>query len=86
MPDEDNSDAVNLISLREIEENDGRRIADGCIMAGKFEAAVLAIHLKDGEWKLKISAKGYNSKKAKVGISGEGTREQNIELKPKRWN
>ena len=44
------------------------------------------IHLKDGEWKLKIGAKGYNSKKAKVGISGEGTCEQNIELKPKRWN
>jgi len=44
------------------------------------------IHLKDGEWKLKIGAKGYKSTKAKVGISGEGTYEQNIELKPKRWN
>jgi len=44
------------------------------------------INLKDGEWKLKIGAKGYKSKKAKVGISSEGMCEQNIELKPKRWN
>jgi len=44
------------------------------------------INLKDGEWKIKIAAKGYRSKKTKVGISGEGTYEQNIALKPKRWN
>lgn len=43
------------------------------------------INLKGGEWKLKIAAKGYESIKIKMGLSGEGTSEQNIALKPKRW-
>jgi hypothetical protein len=29
------ADYMNLIRLREIEENDDRRIADGCVMAGE---------------------------------------------------
>lgn len=42
------------------------------------------INLTDGNWKLKIKAKGYKPSIAKVMLSGHGTSEQNFELKPKR--
>jgi cytoskeletal protein CcmA (bactofilin family) len=41
------------------------------------------ISLKDGNWKLKIEAKGYKKEKTEVAISGQGTYEQNFALKPK---
>ena len=41
----------HLISTRlsQIEKNDDRRIADGCVMAGEVEAAGFAIHTEDGD-------------------------------------
>ena len=42
-------DHENLIRLREIEENDDRRIADGCVMAGEDQASRFAIHAEDGD-------------------------------------
>ncbi|MBU2499528.1 MAG: polymer-forming cytoskeletal protein [Proteobacteria bacterium] len=42
------------------------------------------INLSDGQWKLKVEAKGYQKEKAEVAISGEGTYEQNFTLKPKK--
>src|SRR5262249_21582874 len=40
---------VILTALCKIEENDGRRIADGGVMAGEVEAAGFAIHPEDGD-------------------------------------
>jgi len=42
------------------------------------------ISLKEGEWKLKIEAKGYKKEKSKIVISGAGTHRQNFELRPKK--
>jgi hypothetical protein len=42
------------------------------------------ISLKEGEWKLKIEAKGYKKEKSKILISGVGTYRQNFELRPKK--
>ena len=42
------------------------------------------INLADGKWKLKIKAKGYKKGTAKVEISGEGSHEQNFELRSKK--
>jgi len=42
------------------------------------------INLSDGQWKLKVEAKGYQKEKAEVAISGEGTYEQNFALKAKK--
>jgi len=42
------------------------------------------INLKQGKWKLKAEAKGYNSATLAVEIPEETTVEQNISLKPKR--
>ncbi len=39
---------MTSMHLGEIEEDDARRIANGGVMAGEFEAAGLAIHLEDG--------------------------------------
>ncbi len=36
-------------SLPKIDENDVRRIADGCVMAGEVEAAGLSVDTKDGD-------------------------------------
>jgi cytoskeletal protein CcmA (bactofilin family) len=41
------------------------------------------INLKEGKWKVKAEAQGYKSEKLDVVISGLGTYEQNLELKPK---
>jgi cytoskeletal protein CcmA (bactofilin family) len=41
------------------------------------------INLEDGKWKIKIKAKGFKKGTSKVEISGEGTYEQNCELRPK---
>ena len=43
------SNHVTSIHLGEIEENDDRGIANRGVMAGKFEAAGLAIYLEDGD-------------------------------------
>src|SRR2546429_9178792 len=40
---------MKLSRLREIEEDDDRRIADGGVMAGEGQAARFAIHAEDGE-------------------------------------
>jgi cytoskeletal protein CcmA (bactofilin family) len=48
--------------------------------AGYYEL----INLKDGEWKLKLEAKGYKKEKNKVLISGEGTYRQDFHPTPKR--
>ena len=40
---------MTSIHLGEIEEDDDRGIADRGVMAGEFEAAVLAIYLEDGD-------------------------------------
>jgi cytoskeletal protein CcmA (bactofilin family) len=42
------------------------------------------VNLIDGNWKLKIAAKGYKKGKANIEISDGGTYRQNIELKPKK--
>ncbi len=42
------------------------------------------INLKDGKWKLKIKAKDYKKRNAKIAIAGEGAHRQNFELKPKK--
>jgi cytoskeletal protein CcmA (bactofilin family) len=42
------------------------------------------INLEDGNWKLKIKAKGYKNDTAKVAISEGGTHEKNIELRLKK--
>ena len=42
------------------------------------------INLRDGNWKLKIKAKGYKPSMAKVMLSGRGASERNFELRPKR--
>ena len=42
------------------------------------------INLADGKWKLKIRAKGYKKGTAKVEMSGEGSHEQNFELRSKK--
>jgi cytoskeletal protein CcmA (bactofilin family) len=47
--------------------------------AGYYEL----INLKDGEWRLKLEAKGYRKEKTRVLISGEGTYRQNFQLTPK---
>ena len=44
------------------------------------------INLKDGNWKLKIKAKGYKPTMAKVRLSGKNASERNFELKPKKGN
>jgi cytoskeletal protein CcmA (bactofilin family) len=44
------------------------------------------INLKDGNWRLKIKAKGYKPSMAKVILSGRGASERNFELRPKRGN
>ena len=44
------------------------------------------INLKDGNWKLKIKAKGYKPTMAKVMISGKNASERNFKLKPKKGN
>ena len=44
------------------------------------------INLKDGNWKLKIKAKGYKPSMAKVMLSGQAASERNFELKPKKGN
>jgi len=41
-------------------------------------------NLKDGNWKLKVDAKGYKKESSMVEISGKGTHEQNFDLEPKR--
>ena len=41
------------------------------------------INLKEGTWKVKVEAQGYNKEKSEVIISGLGTYEQNFDLKPK---
>jgi hypothetical protein len=40
---------VTLSILREIDKDDARRVADGCVLPGEFESAGFAIHLKDGD-------------------------------------
>ena len=41
---------ISVASRRsQIEKDDDRRIADGRVMAGEFEAAGLAIHPEDGD-------------------------------------
>lgn len=47
--------------------------------AGYYEL----INLKDGEWRLKLEAKGYRKEKTRVLISGEGTYRRNFQLTPK---
>jgi cytoskeletal protein CcmA (bactofilin family) len=41
------------------------------------------INLKEGTWKLKVEAQGYQKGKSEVVITGMGTYEQNYDLKPK---
>jgi cytoskeletal protein CcmA (bactofilin family) len=41
------------------------------------------INLKEGTWKLKVEAQGYQKEKSKVVITGMGTHEQNYDLRPK---
>lgn len=41
--------AHNLNRFGEIEENDDRRISDGCVMAGEDQAARFAIHAEYGD-------------------------------------
>ena len=43
------------------------------------------INLRDGDWKLKIEAKGYKKEKVKVPIPGEGIYRQNFALRPKGY-
>ena len=40
---------MTLSRLREIEEDDDRRIADGGVMAGEVEAAGFAVHTEHGD-------------------------------------
>jgi cytoskeletal protein CcmA (bactofilin family) len=41
------------------------------------------IHLKEGKWRLKVTAKGYRSEIAEVGIDGEGTHRLDFGLREK---
>ena len=41
------------------------------------------INLKEGSWKIKVEAQGYEKEKGEISISGLGTYEQNFDLKPK---
>jgi cytoskeletal protein CcmA (bactofilin family) len=47
--------------------------------AGYYEV----INLKEGTWKLKVEARGYQKEKSEVVITGTGTYEENYDLKPK---
>jgi cytoskeletal protein CcmA (bactofilin family) len=75
------------------DQNTGKPIKNAeivCEGTGKKKAWTNAsgyyelINLEDGKWKMKIKAKGYRKGTSKVEISGEGTYEQNCELKPKK--
>jgi cytoskeletal protein CcmA (bactofilin family) len=41
------------------------------------------INLKEGTWKLKVEAQGYQKEKSEVLITGMGTYDQDYDLKPK---
>ena len=76
-----------------LDQNTGNPIRNAtvyCKGKGKKETKTNAsgyyeqINLKDGNWKLKIKAKGYKPSMAKVMLSGQSASERNFELRPKR--